>query len=112
MVLDYTSRPPSRCLSIYGTRKSVAWDIRDASVTIWNHEDDSVNVLSFPNDTDRDVVLRRQIDAVARRTVDPRISTVAEAWLAVAVCDLSKKSSKLSSVLLDTHRALEVPRAG
>ena len=112
MVLDYTSRPPSRCLSIYGTRKSVVWDVRGASVTIWNHEDESVNVLSFPDDTDRDVVLWRQIDAVARRAFDPRISTVAEASLAVVVCDLAKRSSELSSVLLDTHTALEVPRAG
>lgn len=112
MVLDYVSLPPSRRLRVYGTRKSLAWDLLEASVTIWDHDRGTVEVATFPDDLDRDMVLLRQILATAGRSGDARVSSLEQAWQAVAVCDLAKESSRKSGVTLAASAALEVASAG
>ena len=81
-------------------------------MTLWDHTDGTTVVTSFPSDLDRDLGLSRQILATAERANDPRVSSVAQAWQAVAVCDLAKKSSKESAVMLDARTGLAVPDAG
>ena len=112
MVLDYVSRPPSRRLTVYGTRKSLAWDLLEATVTIWDHGQGRVEVAAFPDDLDRDMLLLRQILATAARSGDARVSSLEQAWQAVAVCDLAKVSSRQSGVTLAAGAALEVASAG
>jgi predicted dehydrogenase len=111
MALDYVSRPPARGLAVYGTLRSLRWDLLAASVTLWDHTDGTTAVSAFPSDLDRDLVLTRQIVATAKRGLDPRVSTVAQAWQAVAVCDLAKESSRQSGIMLDARTALAVTDA-
>ena len=112
MVLDYASRPPSRSLSVYGTLRSLRWDLLGASVTLWDHSEGTAEVSTFPDDLDRDLVLARQIVATAERGNDPRVSSVAQAWQVVAVCDLAKESSRQSGIMLDARKPLAVTDAG
>ena len=50
MVLDYVSRPPSRSLTVYGTLRSLRWDLLEASVESWDHNDGTTEVFNFPDD--------------------------------------------------------------
>ena len=111
MVLDYVSRPPSRCLSVYGTLRSLRWDLLEASMTLWDHTDGTAEVVSFPGDLDRDLILARQIVATMERGNDPRVSSLVQAWQAVAVCDLAKESSRQSGIMLDARTVLAVADA-
>ena len=111
MVLDYVSRPPSRCLSVYGTLRSLRWDLLEASMTLWDHTDGTAEVVSVPGDLDRDLILVRQIVGTTARGNDPRVSSLAQAWQAVAVCDLAKESSRQSGIMLDARTALAVTDA-
>jgi predicted dehydrogenase len=111
MVLDYVSRPPSRSLTVYGTLRSLRWDLLEASVESWDHNDGTTEVFNFPDDRDRDLGLARQIRAIAERGNDPRVSSVAQAWQAIAVCDLAKESSRQSGIMLDARTALAVTDA-
>jgi predicted dehydrogenase len=112
MVLDYVSRPPSRSLTIYGTRGSLRWDLLQAYMTLWGHDDGIAEAVNFPDDLDRDLILAHQIVATTERGNDPRVSSVAQAWQAVAVCDLAKESSRQFGIMLDARTALAVPDAG
>ena len=111
MVLDYVSRPLSRSLTVYGTLRSLRWDLLEASVELWDHNDGTTEVFAFPDDLDRDLILAHQIVATTERGNDPRVSSVAQAWQAVAVCDLAKESSRQSGVMLDARTALAVTDA-
>ncbi len=112
MVLDYVSRPPSRGLTIYGTMKSVSWDILKGTLSVWDHTLESVEISNFPKDLDRNLVLMRQISATAAGNGDPRVSSLAEGWQAVAVCDLAKESSHKSGILLEADGLARIPSAG
>ena len=112
MTLDYVSRPPTRSLTVYGTTATLAWDLLGASVTVWDHEHGSREITKFPDDLDRDLILRRQIRSVVACTSDPRVSTLTQAWRAVALCELAKESAVRAGTELDASTALEVSGAG
>lgn len=111
MVLDYVSRPPSRSLTIFGTLGSLRWDLLKASVAWRYHDEGRAEMASFPDDLNRDIVLVRQICAIAEGGSDLRLSSLTQAWQAVAVCDLAKESSRNLSVTLDASEALDVNHA-
>jgi len=106
MVLDYVSRPPSRFIMIYGNEKSVKWDLLEATMTTWNHLLGSIEVVQFPDDLNRDLVLTRQIRAFVERSDNPLVSSVAQAWQALAMCDLAKQSSRQLGAALNVREPL------
>lgn len=107
MVLDYVSRPPSRFIMVYGSEKAVKWDLLEASVTTWNHVFGSIEVVRFPDDLNTDTILTRQICAFVERSGSPLVSSVAQAWQALAMCDLAKESSRQLGAALNARDPLE-----
>jgi predicted dehydrogenase len=111
MVLDYVSRPPSRFMMIYGTDKSVKWDLLEASVTTWDHRLGSIEVLKFSEDLNIDIVLMRQVFAFVERSGSPLVSSLEQARQALILCDLAKESSRQFGVALDSEETLEAASA-
>jgi predicted dehydrogenase len=107
MALDYVSRPPTRFIVIYGSEKTVKWDLLEASLTTWDHDLESREVVRFPGDLNRDIVLMRQIRDFVERSGSPLVSSVAQAWQALAMCDLAKESSRQLGVALNAREPLE-----
>ena len=107
MVLDYVSRPHSRFIMIYGTEKSVKWDLLDASVTTWDHGLGTIEVLKFPEDLNMDIILMRQIFAFVERGGSPLVSSVSQALQALTMCDLAKESSRQLGAALNARGPLE-----
>ena len=112
MTLDYVSRPSARSVTVYGTEASFTWDLLEASVAVWDHLLGTCEISSFPDDLHRDLILERQIRATAARQGDPRISTLTQAFNAVALCDLAKESARRSGIELNTRDVLEAPGEG
>jgi predicted dehydrogenase len=108
MVLDYVSRPPSRFIMIYGTDKSVKWDLLEASVTTWDHLRGNIEELKFPEDLNIDIVLMRQVFAFVERSGSSLVSSLEQAQQALVLCDLAKKSSEQFGLALNVREHLEV----
>lgn len=101
MDLDFLSRPARRELSISGTRMSVVWNVLDASVAVYDHDQGTCQVTSFPEDLNRDLLLRREILATVDSRLARRSCTFEEARLSLQVCDVARRSSHTGGRLME-----------
>jgi len=100
MNLDYLSRPPARGIRVFGTQKSLFWDVLGATVDVYDHERGSAHRHEFPQDRDRDRLLLLQLSDLVGGRFPSRGATVGDGLRAIAICDVARESSAAAGVAL------------